>query len=276
MISSNNDFLSVDLFIKTCYRDYDKFKKLMYSIDSFLDKSGYNCIIVILDKDKNAASFLSFFESPELSPEMKKKIQFHLYQQRHQQRPSSSHNDILRGIPFGNGIGYLQQQILKLTWWKFSNADIAFILDSDYYFHQHFHVSSYLQSFSYKVPWFYRTWNKTVEIWKPTTQTFFPGHPVFESMMTQMFFFKRTESKLFYDYILCNFQPPNTQDAQEDAQISFETILHQTETYPNFSEFNVFGNFCRIYCSTSYLFLPLEDSLQTYHDYLNCLPYVQA
>jgi len=138
--------------------------------------------------------------------------------------------------------GYVWQQVVKLNWTEFTDADSILILDSDLMF------SDYVTPESFKDKdgkwfWNYRSWELADRAicWKAPTQELLGFEPQYEGMLCIPFVFERTDTLKFIEYI----------KSRHGAKDVFDVLFKYNMTL--ISEFNAYAAFILKFNSTAYL-----------------------
>lgn len=243
----------VDLFLKTYIDDYPKLPLLLQSIQKYV--TGYNQLLIITDESTNE-------NTNENMSKLLAIIQNYIEPLRIQCFSVIIPNNSIHCV---RGIGYLWQQCVKLSWTSYSSVDIVFFLDSDCAFCQPIDITSYYfydNNIPKKKKWFYRSWEhaNSAIIWKQTvdkiiyhennTKTF----QTYELMSCFDFAFYRNDTNQFHQFIQTKFQKSIN-----------ELILNHEKEFDQFSEFNVYGNWAKLY-SNNYEFLDVYKA--PFHHYL--------
>lgn len=128
--------------------------------------------------------------------------------------------------------GYLWQQILKLSWMDYTDADAVLILDSDEMLVSHITPSTFRDKRG-RWRWAYRNWEDagSANMWKVPTQEILKFEPQYEAMPFAPFIFER---KITYDFI---------QYLKEihGATNLFDVFFKYNMTL--FSEYNAYGSY---------------------------------
>jgi hypothetical protein len=98
--------------------------------------------------------------------------------------------------------GYLWQQIMKLQWIDFTDADAVLFLDSDEMLTQATTPRDF-QDAQGRWRWIYRSWGKadTAIIWKAPTSELLGFEPPYESMCVTGFVLERNTTHKFIEYL---------------------------------------------------------------------------
>lgn len=139
-----------------------------------------------------------------------------------------------------SGIGYNWQQVIKLEWYKYTDADAILTIDSDMIMIKFFSPFSYFKDD--KPIWFYREWSETNGNykWKSCVDKLFEQLPTFDGMPIHCFMLLKEDTINFGKYLL---------DKTKNDILSFfiENGINNTcseyELY-----FNYLYNFSKHYC----------------------------
>jgi hypothetical protein len=200
---------TVDIFIKTYHKDFIWLEYLLKSIKKFA--SGFRKIIIVSDDDGNM-----------LPEHFKDIIDFTV---------------IYAPLPIINdrcichGVGYIWQQCIKLSWYKYTDANEVVIFDSD----EMLSLPTTPDSFKTngKFNWYYRKWEEAGNAicHKHPVDTFLKMNTPYESMCITGFYFTFSATKALEEHLNNIYK---TYDI-----FSIVNICKLT----NLSEFNIFGNF---------------------------------
>lgn len=208
----------IDIFIKTYHKDFIWLEYCLASIRKFA--TGFRKIIIISDDDghKIPAHFV-------------KDLPVSIYYKKlPTSRPSNS----------ANGIGYMWQQIIKLNWHIYTDADAVLILDSDWMLTTPTKPEDFM--IDGKFTWGFRDWENAGRAicWKEPTE-FLIKQPVdYEAMCISGFVLLRDTTIAFTNH-MCSIH---------DVKTIWEIILKYNLS--TFSEFNLFGTFIEKYDRKEY------------------------
>lgn len=199
-----------DIFIKTYYKDFIWLEYCLRSIKKFT--SGFRNVVIISDDDGH--------QIPE-------KILGIL--------ANKSVHYVKVPIPYSksidHGVGYLWQQYIKLTWYKYTDADNVLMLDSDSMLTKptcpdNFKVDD-------KFYWIYRKWEDagTSIIWKDITKHALKVDPDYEAMCVDGFLMQKDTTIAFKNMFCSMYHTDDIWNAFAKNNIT------------SFSEYNAFGTF---------------------------------
>lgn len=221
----------VDIFIKTYHKDFIWLKYCLASIKKFA--KGFRKVVIVSDNDGHVIpdKFLEgllvdihYTSIPKIQPS------------------HSSH-----------GIGYLWQQIVKLSWHTYTDADAVLILDSDWMFTVPTTPEDFMTDGKFK--WLYREWEKagTAICWKESTEFLLKTPTNYEAMAVAGFLMTRDTTIAFKDFI-CNTHGTKT---------IWEIILKYDLS--SFSEFNLYGSYVILFNRPDYVAV-YNDAVHTLHN----------
>ena len=200
---------STDIFIKTYHKDFVWLEYALRSIRNFA--SGFRDVVIVSDDDGHAIppAFLEILPCKIFYVPLPTK-----------QPKSPDH-----------GIGYLWQQYIKLTWYRYSDADAVVMMDSDRMFTCAFTPESFLKDGKYR--WDYRRWEDVgVAICHKSMTDFLLGFPTqYEAMAYIPLVFTKTSTTALHTHL-------NTVHKTNDI---WEIVLKHNLN--GMSEFNIYGNF---------------------------------
>lgn len=198
-----------DIFIKTCFKDFIWLEGCLKSIKHF--SSGFRNIVIVSDDDHKLPSELF-----DILP-----IKVH-YVPLPSKRPTYV-------IP--QGIGYLWQQNIKLTWYNYTDADFVIIVDSDQMFKAHFKPEDFF--YGDKISWWARQWHEAPGclVHKETTDIVLGVDTEYETMVCPVFSFDRQITINFNDF-LCK---------KHNVDTFWDVVIKHN--LPRLSEYNIFGNY---------------------------------
>jgi hypothetical protein len=138
-------------------------------------------------------------------------------------------------------VGYVWQQVVKLSWIQFTDAESILILDSDLMFTDYVTPESFKDKDG-KWFWNYRDWELAgrANCWKTPTQELLKFEPQYESMCCVPFVFDRKNTLEFIDYV----------NLKHRATDIFDAFFKYNMTL--ISEFNAYGAFILKFNSTTY------------------------
>ena len=222
--NNNNNDETVDIFIKTYHKDFIWLEYCIKSIKKFC--KGFRDVVIVCDDDGN------------LIPENITKIM----------PLKVFYEKVPTNIDFMTNIGYNWQQNIKLNWIKYTDADVVFIFDSDYFLVEPTIPNNYKLDGKYY--WIYRDWNKAggANIWKVSTDNILGIYTHNEAMTSPCFVLRRDTTIKFHEYIKNKYNTTSF----------WEMILR--EHIATFSEFNIFGNFIYYIYDTNYKKIMVEES----------------
>lgn len=208
----------VDIFIKTYHKDFIWLEYCLASIRKFA--TGFRKVIIVSDDDGNKipskfveglSADVYYTPVPKVYPD----------------NPS-------------HGIGYLWQQIVKLNWYNYTDADAVLILDSDWMLT----VPTKPEDFMIdgKFTWGYRDWDKVGDAicWKAPTELLLKTPVKYEAMSIAGFMLVRNTAINFMTY-MCNLH---------DVKNIWDIFLQKN--IGSLSEFNLFGTFVEQYDTENY------------------------
>ncbi len=199
----------IDILIKTYHKDFVWLEYALRSIRKFA--SGFRDVVIVSDDDGRAipASFLEILPCKVFYVPLPSK------------QPTNPEH----------GIGYLWQQYIKLTWYRYSDADSVIMMDSDRMFTCAFTPESFQKDGKFR--WDYRRWADVGNAicHKPTTDFFLGFSTQYEAMAYIPLVFTRASTFALEAYL-------NTLHKTNDL---WDIILKHNLT--GMSEFNIYGNF---------------------------------
>ncbi len=216
-----------DIIIKTFSSDFDKLELCVKSISQNL--SGYRNLVIICDATDILPEHIT-----SILP-----IQIHYVDT----------TTVLSDTYNKTTIGYAMQQILKLSWTHYTDADVAFMIDSDCIFKSPVHMRDFFSDGGEKLIWFYRQWEKAEWAiqWKPITEYILGYPPKYETMVCQGFMFDRKLTFEFAYNIYHRFTKSPIQPFYIDTYaIRNNSLWKCVELNPKLlelSEYNAFGNY---------------------------------
>lgn len=230
LIDESHFNFTTDIFIKTYDDDFFKLELLLHSINSYV--SGYRKIILVADETTKLQKIKlnNIVDKFQIDVEICY-INVHNY-----------------NVHLNDKGGYIYQQIVKLEWFKYTDADRVIIVDSDCVFIDYCTIMDF---FIYeKKDWFYRDWEHAdIAIkWKPITNKINMRDDTFETMMLLDFAFYKDDSVKFFEFIKSSF------NVSSYNELFFERI----DEFGVLSEFNIYGNWC-MKNSDNYIFVNSSD-----------------
>jgi hypothetical protein len=128
--------------------------------------------------------------------------------------------------------GYLWQQILKLSWMDYTDADAVLILDSDEMLVCNVTPSTF-RDYRGRWRWAYRNWENagSANMWKLPTQEILQFEPQYEAMCFAPFIFERKITDEFIEYL----------KQIHGATDLFDVFFKYDMTL--FSEYNAYGSY---------------------------------
>ena len=175
--------MSIDIFIPTYFADFIWLEYCLKSIKKYA--SGFRNIIVVSDNDGN------------IIPDNIVNIM-----------PIKLFYTPIPKIPttYSGRPGYLWQQLLKINWVNYTDADAVFILDSDEMLTKPL-TPSLLRDDHGRFRWIYRNWGASnygagsADCWYEPTKSILKIDPKFESMCCAGFIFERHTTHNFIEYL---------------------------------------------------------------------------
>jgi len=128
--------------------------------------------------------------------------------------------------------GYLWQQMLKLHWIDYTDADAVLILDSDEMICRPITPNIFRDSEG-RWKWYYRDWAESefASVWKLPTEEVLKFTPKYESMVCAPFILERTITQNFINYLI------HIHKAFDLYDVFFKYDMMQ------FSEYNAYGSY---------------------------------
>lgn len=213
-----------DIFIKTYHKDFHWLEYCLRSIAKFC--SGFRNVVIVSDEDghKLPEHYLSIVP-----------------------------NTIVHYVPMPSGAnGYLWQQVVKLEWFKYSNADRMVSIDSD----SMFHIPTQPKDFERngKLVWTVRPWSEAdiAITWRDVVIRTTGMNPPYECMCVCGFNFDRKVTVGFYIHFCKHWGVKSMWEA---------FVKHR---FHRFSEFNAFGTFIVLTKPPQYEVY--DWKLKNYHD----------
>lgn len=156
-----------------------------------------------------------------------------------------------------HGLGYLWQQFVKLTWYKYSDAHQVLVLDSDEMLTKSISPESFKTN--EKFDWFYRDWEKAGSgiCWRESTEFLLNKQSKYDAMALTGFVLQKETSIALKNH-LCSLHKCD--------ELWDITIKYNLKTC---SEFNLFGNFIHLYGRTEYNLVINEDTTKYINSTIN-------
>jgi hypothetical protein len=196
----------MDIFIKTYHLDFQYLEYLLKSIKVFC--KGFRNVIIVTDSGK------------DFPDDLKNIIPIKLF---YIEMPNSfSHN-----IEYG--VGYLWQQYIKLSWYKYTDAEYVLVMDSDQMFTQPTTPEKFMRKKKYT--WYFERWISPDIKWKSSTEKLLKYEVGNSAMCFPGFIFKRNITLEFLKYINTKHKIWNFWD------------LVIRDNIEMFSEYNLYGSF---------------------------------
>jgi hypothetical protein len=197
----------VDIFIKTYYKDFIWLEYLLKSIKKFA--SGFRNVVIVSD------------EGHLLPPHFHDILPFTIIYVKVPTTP----------LPMEHGIGYAWQQCVKLTWYKYTNADHVVVFDSDNMLTRPTTPESFKTNGKYN--WYYRPWKDAGNgiVHKPNVDKILNYNTVYDSMCCTVFCFTKSSTAQLERYLHQRYGTSN-----------LWVIMHKLRII-SVSEFNIYGNF---------------------------------
>ena len=200
---------TVDIFIKTYHKDFIWLEYLLKSIKKFA--SGFRRVVIVSDDDGNI-----------LPEKFKDIIDFTII---YVPKPSIKDRNIQHGV------GYIWQQCIKLTWYKYTDANAIIIFDSDEMLTSPTTPDSFKTNGKFN--WYYRKWEDagSAICHKKSVDTILKINTPYESMCITGFYFTLSSTKALEEYL------------NKLYGISDIFSIINICKLESLSEFNIFGNF---------------------------------
>lgn len=130
-----------------------------------------------------------------------------------------------------NGIGYLWQQYIKLSWFKLCDSDTALLLDSDEMLCKPMTPNDFKHNG--KWVWTYRLWKEAgdAQCWKQPTDYILGKNTPYEAMMGSGFVMTRTATTNLLNHVFRTHAISNLWELVAKKQMR------------KFSEYNMYGSF---------------------------------
>jgi hypothetical protein len=203
----------IDIFIKTYHGDFIWLEYLLKSIKKFA--SGFRNVIIVSDNDEN------------IIPDYIVNI-----------IPAKIFYTTLPKTNIPNctqPIGYVWQQVVKLEWINYTDADAVFILDSDEMLTKPISPKDLIVNDKYT--WFYRDWDRAGDAicWKKLTDYYLKIDSKYEAMCITGFVLTRSVTSQFINYVNSLYEVNSIWNTFIKANIE------------GISEYNAIGNFILMY-----------------------------
>lgn len=198
----------IDIFIKTYHKDFIWLEYALRSIKKFA--VGFRNIIIVSDDDGN-----------KLPEHFKNIIDFTII---YVKVPLTS-------IKMEVGAGYVWQQIIKLSWYNYTDADSVVIIDSDEMLTCPTTPDSFKTNGKYN--WFFREWKDAERAicHKDAVDKFLKYDTKYECMWAPVFYFTLSASRALERYLI---ETHGTCDIWK---------IVCTLGLKRLSEFNIYGNY---------------------------------
>jgi hypothetical protein len=224
--------MSVDIVIVTYYRDFVWLEWCFKSIKKFA--SGFRKVIVISDGDGKL-----------IPPELTQIIPI-----------TKIYVDVPTVWPknLEDRPGYLWQQVMKLRWTEYSDADAVMVLDSDEMLCRPTTPQSFKDSHG-RWEWKFRKWEHAgiANKWKKPTQEVLKFEPEYEAMCYAPFILERNTTHKFIEYL------KHIHCASDVYHVFFKYDITL------FSEYNAYGSYVYKFDNeTVYYNKIIEDILNTH------------
>ena len=200
----------IDIFIKTYHKDFSLLKYCLMSIKKYV--SHFRRVVIISDNDGNKIpnDILSIMNIHVVYENIPSEMKY-----------------------LGNQAGYLAQQVIKLNWFTYTDADSVLIIDSDCMFTCPTSPKNFMDEHG-RYKWFYRDWNDAPDAknaWFATTYNVLGFEPPYEAMCVNGFMLEKKTSINLLNYFNNKYNVNNLWQYFNKNQIK------------TFSEFNTYGNF---------------------------------
>lgn len=231
--------MTIDIFIKTCKKD-EKF--LYYSIKGIQKYlSGYRDIVIVTDADHDLN--IIGCKIINLPP-----ADYSIFN-------SAAQNNKFRLPNFG---GYIEQQVIKMSWFNYTDADMVFVLDSDRIAKEYCNIQDIWVN-NNKPIWIkelYSDIDPSVLIWKVPTDKLFDCDINYHYMNALPMLLDRTTTIKFNEFF------------QNKFGISLKDyFFNPFNDMP--SEFNFYGAFIDNCFSDNYLMIGKSEYLG-WNKFLDC------
>lgn len=226
----------IDIFIKTYVNDFLWLEYLLKSVKKFA--RGFRNVIIISDNDGNNIpdSILEIMQVTVKYIDIPNKMPDKF----------TKNNKNLITCP-----GYLWQQIVKLNWMDYTDADAVLLLDSDVMLTQPTCVSDLMNNQKRWV-WKYRSWEfaGSAVMWKVPTQQLLQFEPEYEAMCLSCLVFERNTTIQFIEYLK---KVHNATDLW-DVLFKYDVSL--------FSEFNAYGSYVNKFDNDTFYYKIINSNEQ--------------
>jgi hypothetical protein len=224
----------IDIFIKTYHKDFVWLYYCIKSINKYA--RNFRRIIVVSDNDGN--------EIPEIIRNIMPLQVFY--------------TDLPEHIPRNiyQSLGYLWQQVVKMQWADYTDADAALVIDSDELLCEELSSADLLNNDG-NFYWFYRDWETVGDAicWKKPTSQVLKIEPRYEAMCISGFVFEKNTTKRLIEYI--------------KKLHNVETLLEIFDNNVNmFSEFNTYGTFIDLIDTDNKIYTK-KINIDNYNEYYN-------
>jgi len=170
----------IDILIPTYHADFKWAEYCLKSVRKFA--TGFRNVIIVSDNDGHIVpeSITNVMPATVLYKDMPKKMP-----------PKLAHRP-----------GYLWQQVLKLQWMDYTDADAILILDSDEMLAAPITPSDFRDAHG-RWRWIYRSWEfaEGAKMWKAPTAEVLGFEPDYEAMCVAGFVFERNTTYKFIEYL---------------------------------------------------------------------------
>jgi hypothetical protein len=223
--------MTTDIFIKTYHKDFIWLEWCLKSIKQF--SHGFNKVIIVSDNDGNKLpnNLLTILPVTVFYVDLPK----------------------TKPTKVTHGLGYLWQQYIKLSWYKYSKADEVLVLDSDEMLTMPTCPANFKTNNKYH--WFYRNWEEMgdAKCWRESTEKLL-GCKTENSGMCITGFVLQKETSVALKNHLCNLF--NAKDIWEIF------VNNNMETA---SEFNIYGCFVQKYDRKEYKQIDVTPDLTCFN-----------
>jgi hypothetical protein len=202
--------MSVDIFIKTYHEHFSHLEWCLKSIKKFA--SGFRNVIIVSDADGRIFP-LSLIEILPV------KVIYKFFPEKWPE--NSVHTP-----------GYLWQQIVKLKWTEYTDADAVVILDSDEMISRPITPDTFRDGYG-RWRWSFRDWKEAgdADVWKKPTEEVLKFEPKYEAMVCSPFVLERKTTINFIEYL------KNIHRASDLYDVFFKYDMTR------FSEYNAYGSY---------------------------------
>jgi hypothetical protein len=200
----------IDILVPTYHADFIWLDFCLRSIKKFT--TGFRNVIIVSDNDGNIIpeSLLSIIPNKVIYVDIPTRWPTKL---RH--RP-----------------GYLWQQILKLNWMNYTDADAVLVLDSDEMLTTNLSPATFRDAHG-RWRWIYRNWSDagSANMWKIPTSQVLKFEPEYEAMTCAPFILERKTTYNFIEYL----KKTHGASSLFDVFFNYDMSL--------FSEYNAYGSY---------------------------------